>query len=167
MNLKSIPRHAIARSLQCISLLMLLAGCATGPKADPQFIPNFFIEARGSELRNPRVTSVQLPISASVIQIKPVPSIPHFDLQSVQLKQGTMGPYLEFALNPESRLRLMELSGTYRSRRLVLVVGSEPLGAWRIDRIIEDGTLAIHVEVDEGELPTLVQNIQNSLRAQP
>jgi hypothetical protein len=118
-------------------------------------------------LKHPNIASVQLPISASVIQIKPVPSVPHFDIREVHMEQGQMGPYLQFELKPEARLRLMELTATYRGRRLVLVLGAQPMGAWRIDRISEDGTVAIHVEVDEQELPALVQRIRTSLHRYP
>jgi len=138
----------------CISL--------THQKQDA-FQPRFFIEAVGAELKSSKILSVQLPVSASVIQIKPVPSIPEFEIESVAVEQGNMGKYLQFKLKNKARLQLMSMCGEYRGRRLVLVLGQDPIGAWRINKILDNGSISTYVEIPDESLDTLAKQINDAL----
>ena len=142
---KSKAARFFAKSTLCLCACLMLSSCvSTRQMQREQFLPKFFIEAVGAELKSPKIVSVQLPVSASVIQIKPIPSIPHFEIERVKAAQGEMGTYLQFELEPKMRLQLMQLCGEYRGRRLVLVVGQSPIGSWRINKILENGII-LHI----------------------
>ena len=163
---KNSPVKAACLAI-CLSLAVLtVISCVSAGRAERgQFLPKFYIEAIGPELKSGKIISVQLPVSASVIQIKPVPSIPHFEIDHVSIEQGDMGKYLLFTLQSRVRLDLMRLCGEYRDRRLILVVGQNPIGSWRINKILEDGTVSTYVEYPEDELPALVENINIALKS--
>ncbi len=148
-------------------VLLMLSSCVSTEKREERDsnLPLFFIEVIGAELQSSKIASVQLPVSASVIQIKPVPSIPHFQIASVELAKGTMGPYLKFKLKNKMRLQLMRICGEYRGRRLVLVLGQRPLGSWRINKVLEDGTISTYVEYPDESLPELVNAINEALKS--
>lgn len=57
----------------------------------------------------------------------------------------------------------MQLCDEYRGRRLILSIGYESIGSWRIDRILTNGTIAIFVEVEDSELPELVNRMNQAL----
>jgi len=164
-NMQRSPRFLFPLSLLALLLLLMTTSCvSTDQKAQrKEHLPLFFVEAIGSELKSSKIVSVQLPVSASVIQIKPVPSIPHFEIESVTIASGEMGKYLQFSLKNKFRLKLMQLCGEYRGRRLVLVLGQNPVGSWRINKILEDGILSTYVEIPEEDLPQLVDAINRAI----
>lgn len=150
----------------CTLIGLALVSCVSTQRAERvKYLPKFYVEAIGPELKSSKILSVQLPVSASVIQIKPVPGIPHFEIEHVSIEQGDMGKFLLFTLQPRVRLELMRLCGEYRGRRLVLVVGQVPVGSWRINKILENGSVSTYVEYPEDELPALVENMNAALRS--
>lgn len=144
----------------------LLSSCKTieSRQMRATHLPMFFIEAVGAELRSSKMVSIQLPVSASVIQIKPVPTIPAFDIAHVTMAEGEKGIFLQFELKKKARLQLMRICAEYRGRRLVLMLGGRPVGAWRIDCVLDQGMLSTYVEIPDEAIPQLVDAINLALK---
>ena len=73
-----------------------------------------------------------------------------------------LGRCLMFKLTPAAARDLYRLSVQSQGRRLVLVVNGAPLGARRIERPFDDGTVLIFAEINDTELPALVGNMRKS-----
>jgi hypothetical protein len=166
LKLPLLPAFPSLHAGALLVLASLLASCFSSSQREQNAsdLPHFYIEASHAEIRTNRTASVQLPASGSVIAIKPVPSIPAFDIDSVKLVPDEMGSTLRFQVNPRMRLQLMRLTADSLGKRLVLVVGQQPVGATRIHRVIEDGTITLFVEWPDDALPAAVERINRALQ---
>lgn len=145
------------RLLLSLPLLLALAGCQSQPVAD--YVPTlarFFLETpAGSVAMTLPRSGVQMPVSA-----KPV--LTEFDFADVQVAQVELGRCLMFQLTPAAARDLYRLSVPNQGRRLVLVVNGTPLGARRIERPLDDGTVLIFAEVSDEALMTLAGNLRRT-----
>jgi hypothetical protein len=147
-------------------VITIFCGCVSADLKTQrnEHTPRFFVEAARGDLKSNKVVPIMLPVSGSEINILPVPSVPEFEIFSVEIKEGKEGPYLRFTLSPKARLNLMQLTGIYRGRRFVLVIGSTPIGSRLIDTVMIDGTISTYVEIPDSDLPLLVDKINDALK---
>jgi len=137
--------------------LTFLSGCAapSAPSSEP-LIARFFLEAHASEEGRP----VTLPQSGVTITILPKPVVMEFDLVDADVAEVSLGQCLLFKLTPAAAQDLYRLTGTSQGRRLVLALNDTVIGARRIDRPFDDGTIATFVEVPDATLPELAMRLK-------
>jgi hypothetical protein len=146
------------------ALLMLvlvggLAGCRS-KTADltPTVVPRFLIESDAGR----GAIAVTLPVSGVQVRVAPKPVITEYDITSVAEARVDLGSCLLFQLTPAASRDLYRLSAENISRRLVLLINGQPMGARVIDRPLEAGMLFIFVEVPDASLPAMVKNLNHT-----
>lgn len=112
---------------------------------------------------NAGVSLVELPMSGSEIQIFDRPVLQTTDFVGAQVVQVRYGLALALSLTNRGRHQLARVSGENLGYRLVLAVNSEPVGARRIDGMIQDGVLFTFVEIDDSELEELARKINRTI----
>ena len=158
--------QGLPRALLAVAILAISAGCAStgdSTSSTKAWMPRFYVEASRQEAAGNKTLRVRLPVSESQIAVKPVPVIPEFEIARASVGQGPAGPFLVFDLKPEGRLRLMQISAEYRGWRLILALGGNAIGSWRIDTILSDGRISTFVELPDAELVKAADRINHSL----
>jgi hypothetical protein len=143
-------------------VVMMLCGCGTAKPAltyTPTYA-RFFIEF-GEE----GATTVVLPRSGVKVAINPKPVFTENDVSGVELIQVDLGRCLMFQFTPAAARDLYRLSASNQGRRLVLMLNGVAVGARRLDGALAEGTVLTFVEVPDGELPALVENMKKSAAA--
>ncbi|MBP7140976.1 MAG: hypothetical protein KBA71_03640 [Opitutaceae bacterium] len=124
---------------------------------DP-LIARFFVESRASEYGRP----VTLPQSGVFVSIDPKPVIMEFDITDAEVAEVALGKCLLFRLTPAAARDLYRLTGSAQGRRLVLSLNDQIVGARKIDRPLEDGTILVFVERPDSELPDMVLRLKRT-----
>lgn len=151
----------IVLSLVVAAMGAMLASCQTNRQvSEPHepLIARFFVESRASELGRP----VTLPQSEVFISIDPKPVIMEFDITDAEVAQVAMGKCLLVRLTTAAARDLYRLTGTAPGRRLVLSLNDQIVGARKIDRPLDDGTILIFLEKPDSELPDLVARLKRT-----
>lgn len=154
----------MTRLLLPVTLLALLftAGCQTPP--DPMnepLVARLFLETRPGEAG----VAVQLPVSKVDITVNPKPVFVETDIVDAALIRVKLGWCMMIQFTPAAARDLYRLSLSNPGRRLVLSFNDQPAGARRIDQALTDGTLLIFVEVDDVNLPPLVERLKRTSTA--
>lgn len=108
---------------------------------------------------------VALPVSGSQIRINDLPVFVEADIAQVSVVRVDLGMCLMFQFQPTAQRSLYRLSGDRQGRRLVLIYNGLPLGARRLEGVIDGGVLFIFVEVEDAQLPGLAEEMNDLLRA--
>ena len=149
------------RQLLALSGLLLLAGCqAPEPLNDP-LVARLFLEARPGETGLP----LQLPVSKVGINVSPKPVFLESDIVDAELVRVDLGWCLMVKFTPAAARDLYRLSVGNTGRRLVLTFNDLPAGARRIEQAMPEGALLIFVEVDDVNLPPLVERLKRTSAA--
>ncbi len=119
-------------------------------------LARFFIETPAGTV------GMTLPQSGVQLAVSAKPMITEFDFVDVAVAQVELGRCLMFRLTPAAARDLYRLSVTNQGRRLVLVVNGVPLGARRIDRPLDNGTVLVFAEVADDALPALANNLRKT-----
>lgn len=106
----------------------------------------------------------KLPVSGSEIQVFDRPVLSTEDFALVRLVQVKYGYALELTATNHGRHQLARVTGQHLGYRLVLVVNGLPIGARRIDGMLDDGILYSFVEVEDEGLDELVRKLNHTLR---
>ena len=148
---------SVAALFSCLlGLLLLGAGCQTRPdESQYTAVARFLIEADSAK----GALQVVLPMSGVSVRVAPKPVITEFDIRRVVEAEVEMGRCVLFQLSSAASRDLYRLSASNISRRLVVVINGEALGARVIDRPLEGGTLFIFLEVPDENLPQLVEDL--------
>jgi hypothetical protein len=125
--------------------------------------PRFHMEARAQSAEDPHVRWVTLSLSGSEIAVHPIPAIETTDITNIAVDQTTMGPSLRFELNSRASADLIQLTDSYKGRRLVLFAGERAVGAWRIHRTLAEGAIWIFPDVQDDEWVGLLRGMRASL----
>jgi len=62
-------------------------------------------------------------------------------------------------------MNLMQITDEYRGRRLLLTLGGEPAGAWRVNRILANGILGMYLEPTGEVLPLIAEKINQAIHS--
>lgn len=144
----------IGRAVALIALLA--AGCQAPRVAEgPAAVARFYLEAPADG-----ATRVVLPVSELELAIEPKPVLTEHDFATVELTELELGKAVTFGLTPMASRDLYRLTAANQGRRLVLVVEGEAVGARPIEAPIEDGMLAVFIELPDEELPELVRRLE-------
>lgn len=136
---------------------LLLAGCASAPRTDyAPTLARFFLETPGGSV------GMTLPQSGVQLTVAAKPVLTEFDFADVAIMQVELGRCLMFRLTPAAARDLYRLTVQNQGHRLVLAVNGAPLGARRIERPFDDGTVLVFAEIADAELPALVENMRKS-----
>jgi hypothetical protein len=149
----------VTRGTAVAGMVFALMAChsASKPRDYRPTWARFFLEAGSGE-----GTSVLLPQSGVRVTVNSKPVITEGDILNVELVQVELGKALMFQLTPTASRDFYRLSGTHQGRRLVLVIDGETVGARRIDGAIMNGVVFVFVEIPEGAMPALVENLKKS-----
>lgn len=140
--------------------LVFLPGCQSTPP-DPMnepLVARFFLEARPGEAGLP----VQLPISKLGVTLNPKPVFVETDILDADLTRVKLGWCMLVRFTPAAARDLYRLSVANPGRRLVLTFNGQPAGVRRIDEVMAQGVLLIFVEVDDVNLPPLVERLKRT-----
>lgn len=143
--------------LACIGLF--LTGCQSAP--DPMnepLVARLFLEVRPGEAGVP----VQLPVSGVSITVNPRPVFVETDIVDASLVRVNLGWCLGMKFTPAATQDLYRLTAGSQGRRLVLTFNDQPAGARRIDEVLEQGVLLTFVEVEDVNLPPLVERLKRT-----
>ena len=140
--------------------LLLFSGCQSTPP-DPMndpLVARFFLEARPGEAGLP----VQLPISKLGLTLNPKPVFVETDILDADLTRVKLGWCMLIRFTPAAGRDLYRLTAGNPGRRLVLTFNGQPAGVRRIDEVMAQGALLIFVEVDDVNLPPLVERLKRT-----
>jgi len=146
-----------------VQILIFGSGCQTS-RSDRDFTPNLvrvFIE-ENAQMPSSHLVETVLPMSRTRITIRNRPVLLENDIVQAGQMDSDYGPALVLVLTPEATRDLMRASSSNLGRRMVMTVNGVPLGSRYIDRIFEEGTLSFYVEIDDDDMPELVENIQKT-----
>lgn len=101
-----------------------------------------------------------LPLSKTNISVRAKPSFAEWDFLHASHFETDLGPAVVFLLTPEATRDLYRLSLGNQGKRLVVTINGVALGSRYIDRPIEDGRIAVYIEIDDEDVPELVRNVQ-------
>lgn len=146
-------------ALPGIIALWSASGCqsSSAPKDHTTMSARFFLEAANND-----GTPLTLPQSGVRLSVNSKPVITEGDIVNVELVQVDLGKCLLVQLTPSATRDFYRLSVAHQGRRLALVVNGKALGARRIDGVITNGVIYVFVELPDGELPKLVDNLKKS-----
>lgn len=141
--------------------IAILASCQS-PRRDAAgynpLVARFFVESRASEYGR----AVVLPQSGVFISIDPKPVIMEFDITDAEVARVELGQCLLVRLTTAAARDLYRLTGSAQGRRLVLSLNDQIVGARKIDRPLDDGTILIFVERPDNELPAMVDRLKKT-----
>lgn len=141
-----------------IPLVLLGPACARSPiSSGPPTTVRFFLETeRGA------AAVVVLPESGVRIGVEAKPVLSEFDLVDVQVAREELGECLRFQFSRAAARDLYRMTTTRQGRRLVLLIGGQPVGARRIDRPWQDGQVQLFVERPDAALPALAAELRET-----
>ena len=148
-----------SRPLLALFLLLFMAGCQSKP--DPMkepLVARFFLESRPGEAGVPQ----QLPVSGVGITVNPRAVFIESDIVDAELVRSNLGWCMRVRLTPAAARDLYRLSLASIGQRLVLTFNGLPAGAGRIEQAMADGALLIFVEVQDINLPPLVERLKRT-----
>lgn len=143
-----------------LACLLFFSGCQSTPP-DPlndPLVARLFLEARPGEA----AVRVQLPISKLGINVNPKPVFFETDIVDSELMRVDLGWCMMIRFTPAAARDLYRLSVSNRGRRLVLSFNDMPAGARLVDQAMPEGALLIFVEVDDVNLPPLVERLKRT-----
>jgi hypothetical protein len=148
-------RERFITALGLLSFLLWPA-CAQAPASRSAVTTvRFFLEADRDA-----AALIVLPVSGVQIAVEAKPVLSEFDLVDVQVVREELGECLRFQFSRAAARDLYRMTTTRQGRRLVLLVGDQPLGARRIERPSADGQVQIFVERPDAMLPTLAAELR-------
>ncbi|MBP8255988.1 MAG: hypothetical protein KAX37_01600 [Opitutaceae bacterium] len=158
--LKTISMRLVQR-LSLASVAAIVASCSSprrGAEVHDPLVARFFVESRASEYGRP----VVLPQSGVFISIDPKPVIMEFDITDAEVAEVALGKCLLVRLTTAAARDLYRLTGSAQGRRLVLSLNDQVVGARKIDRPLDDGTILLFVERPDNELPGMVTRLKET-----
>ena len=146
-------------AIMCALWVWSCGGCqsAHAPRDYTPTVARFFLESGNGD-----GTPLTLPQSGVHVAVNSKPVIVEGDITNVELVQVELGKCLLFQLTPAASRDFYRLSVTHQGRRLVLMVDGVAVGARRIDGAITNGVVFVFVEIPDGALPALVQDMKKS-----
>lgn len=126
-------------------------------------VPRLMLESRALQYGAIRGIEMQLPVSQTKVIVDREPIVAEFDIINVELVKVDMGLALMIQTNDKGARALYRGTVTNMGGRIVFTTNNKPIGARRIDGVIEDGKLFTFVEVDDDELGQLVLDLKESI----
>lgn len=125
-------------------------------------VPTIHLEASGSVPggEHPFVT---LPVSGSRIRIFDEPVFGPMDIIRIEMVRVNRGLAVRYLLTPSASRQLIRESVDNVGYRFVFFDNSLPIGARKIDGVIDDGVLYTFLEVPDEKLPELVEDMNRTL----
>tara|TARA_R100000027_G_scaffold66167_2_gene61624 strand:- start:13649 stop:14140 length:492 start_codon:yes stop_codon:yes gene_type:complete len=142
-------------------LLILVAGCRSTSIENPH-VPTIYLEAGGSVpgSENPYVT---LPKSGTKLRFFGRPIFGPLDIIRIEMVQVDRGLAVRYLMTPSANRELIRTSGDSVGYSFIFFDNDSPIGARKIDGMIEDGVLYTFLEVDDEDLPELVSEMNRTL----
>lgn len=138
------------------------AGCNSSSKKKKKdfdvTVARFLMEADEGD----GFATVTLPISEVKISVNNKPVVTEYDFTGVDMAESDLGKFLVFYLTPETTRDLYRVTGSNQGKRLVLFINGRPVGARKIDRPFNTGSIAVFPELSDDLLPKLVKNLDGT-----
>ena len=138
-------------------------GCNEGDKVENMLVPRLMLESRNLQYGAIRGIEMQLPISRTKVIVDREALVSEFDIINVELVKVDMGMALMIQTNDMGARALYRSTVTNMGGRVVFTTNNQPIGARRIDGIIEDGKFFTVVENEDDELGQLVRDLKASI----
>lgn len=126
-------------------------------------VPRLMIEARSMNYSGSGVSSVTLPISGTAIKLERDPIVGEYDIINVELVKVDLGLALMIQVTDKASRELYRRSVTHAGSRIVLTSNDRPIGARRLNGVIEDGQLYTFVEIPDDDLGQFVLDLKASI----
>ncbi|EDY81617.1 hypothetical protein VDG1235_1235 [Verrucomicrobiia bacterium DG1235] len=140
--------------------LVLFAGCqSTGMDTAEYTRARFVIESTSKDGYSAVVT---LPVSQVQVPVEGEAVLSEFDYHAIDLVEVELGKCLVFSLKPQAARAFYQLSVANQSKRLVLVIDGDPIGARRIDGPIADGRIFVFLETTDERLEDLAKQLKET-----
>lgn len=146
-----------------LALALVLCSCNKSEKADNLLVPRLMLESRSLQYGAIRGIEMKLPISQTQVIVDREPVVSEFDIINVEMVKVDMGMALMIQTNDKGARALYRGTVTNMGQRVVFTTNNQPIGARRIDGIIEDGKLYTFIEIDDDELGQLVLDLKASI----
>ncbi len=144
-----------------LAFLAGLAGCRSTTIENPH-IPTIHLEAAGS-VPGDKHPFVTLPVSETKVRVFDQPLFDPMDIIRIEMVRVARGLAVRYLLTPTASRQLIRSSVDNIGYRFVFFDNSSPIGARKIDGVIEDGILYTFLEVPDDELPELVADMNRTL----
>ncbi|MBC2600733.1 hypothetical protein [Puniceicoccus vermicola] len=144
-----------------VGLLTLVAGCRSTTIEDPH-VPTIYLESTSSipGREDPYVT---LPISESRYRLPQRPLFGPMDIIRIEMVQVERGLAVRYLLTPSASRQLRRTSGDAIGYSFIFFDNQSPIGARKIDGMIDDGILYTFLEVSDEDMPQLVVDMNRTL----
>ncbi|MEO6002642.1 MAG: hypothetical protein ABIZ04_18025 [Opitutus sp.] len=147
-------------ALTVLLVAFVATACTQTAIAPPKAtVARFFLE-----LIDQTDATLVLPRSETRINVAAKPVFTEYDIADVEVAHVELGQCLLFQLTPAAARDLNRLSAANAGRRLVLTIDGRPMGARRIDRTFDEGSLLVFAEVPDEELPALQSALRKTAR---
>ena len=137
---------------------LVLAGCKAPDPMQAPLIARFYLEARPGE----PATALSMPVSHVIINVQPKPVLLENDIVGAELVRVKLGWCMLVRFTPAAGRDLYRLTVGNLGRRLVLTFNDQPAGARRIDQAMGEGAMLLFIEVDDVNLPPLVERLRRT-----
>lgn len=142
-----------------LAVIAGLAGCGSPGGQPPVVSPmvaRFYLETKPGET----AVTVELPQSGVRVGVAPKPVFSEYDIANAELARVELGLCVLVQFTPAAARDLYRLSVPAQGRRLVLSLDGACLGVHRIDHALADGVVPVFLEVPDGKLPGVVQQLK-------
>ena len=166
--LAGIMLRSLIRLIPPFLFVLALAGCQSVkdefglPEEDTAYLEVYL---EGNPMSSTVGTlTMELPISGSAVQVFERPVMFTDDFRRAEVVEvRTYGKAIRLFTDTHGQYSLMRLSGDNIGYRLVFVINGQPMGARRIDGMLNDGVLYTFLEVADEDLLELVRKLNRTI----
>ena len=144
-------------------LLAAPLGCKKEEEPEDMAVPRLHAETRSARYGSMTTRVMTLPVSGTQITVREEPLVNEFDIRNVEMVEVELGPALLLQVSEKAARALYRQSVGNRGRRIVLTVNANPVGARRVNQVIDDGNFYTFVEVPDEKLEELVLELRETV----
>src|SRR5690625_5059561 len=157
----NLPRCRAFGFLAVAISLLFLSGCRTTKRDYTPHVVRFYLEESG-HLPPSHISEMILPVSGSHLTVKSKAAFGETDIASATEVETEFGPAVMLVFRSRSTPDFYRKTISNQGKRMAITVNGVPLGAYYIDRPIEDGRILFFLEVPDEDLPEIVRSIQKT-----
>lgn len=150
--------------LAAFGLAVALAGCNKEEAPENMAIPRLRAETRSAQYGSMTSEVMTLPVSGTRITVRNQPLVNEFEIVNVEMVEVELGSALLLQVSEKAARALYRQSVSNRGGRIVLTVNGNPVGARRVNRVIDDGNFYTFVEMPDEKLEELVIELRETVR---
>ena len=156
------PHNKIVRRIILGSLILAGLFISTSCKKESRYAVRVYLTTGGSYLSE-LTQEVTMPISKIKYTIYSNPMLTETALTNVELVQVSLGKALMLQYDLMGARELYRRTTAHQGESMIIVLNGRPIGARKIDEIIESGVLISFVELVPAQLDELVINLKKDI----